>query len=72
MGIETIMMAEHVILLANGRNKAEAVYKAVCGDVTPEAPASILQLHRDVALILEKQAASLLPVTIRGVQITIK
>lgn len=72
MGIKTIMMAEHVILLANGRNKAEAVYKAVCGDVIPEAPASILQLHRDVALILEKQAASLLPATIRGVQITIK
>ncbi|ORU00649.1 Glucosamine-6-phosphate deaminase [Anaerovibrio sp. JC8] len=72
MGIKTIMMAEHVILLANGRNKAEAVYKAVCGDVTPEAPASILQLHRDVAIILDKQAASLLPSAIRGVQITVK
>ncbi|MBE6100298.1 MAG: glucosamine-6-phosphate deaminase [Anaerovibrio sp.] len=72
MGIKTIMMAEHVILLANGRNKAEAVYKAVCGDVTPEAPASILQLHRDVAVILDREAAVLLPDNIRGVNITRK
>ena len=72
MGIKTIMMAEHVILLANGRNKAEAVYKAVCGDVTPEAPASILQLHRDVAVILDREAAALLPEYIHGVNITRK
>lgn len=72
MGIKTIMMAEHVILLANGANKARAVYKAVCGDVTPEAPASILQLHRDVAVIVDQEAAGLLPKTIRGVQITRK
>lgn len=64
MGIKTIMMAEHVILLANGRNKAKAVYKALCGDVTPEAPASILQLHRDVAVILDKEAAELLPANV--------
>ena len=72
MGIKTIMMAEHVILLANGRNKAQAVYKAVCGDVTPEAPASILQLHRDVVVIVDEEAASLLPTSIRGVNITRK
>ena len=64
MGIKTIMMAEHVILLANGRNKARAVYKAVCGDVTPEAPASILHLHRDVVVILDKEAAELLPANV--------
>ncbi|KHM51813.1 glucosamine-6-phosphate deaminase [Anaerovibrio lipolyticus DSM 3074] len=64
MGIKTIMMAERVILLANGRNKARAVYKAVCGDVTPEAPASILQLHRDVVVILDKEAAELLPANV--------
>ena len=72
MGIKTIMMAEHVILLANGKNKAKAVYKAVCGDVTPEAPASILQLHRDVVVIVDEAAASLLPAAIRGVNITRK
>lgn len=72
MGIKTIMMAEHVILLANGKNKAKAVYKAVCGDVTPEAPASILQLHRDVVVIVDEAAASMLPASIRGVNITRK
>ena len=72
MGIKTIMMAEHVILLANGKNKAEAVYKAVCGDVTPEAPASILQLHRDVAVIVDREAAALLPEVITGISITHK
>ncbi|SDG96764.1 glucosamine-6-phosphate deaminase [Selenomonas sp. WCT3] len=72
MGIKTIMMAEHVILLANGKNKAKAVYKAVCGDVTPEAPASILQLHRDVVVIVDEAAASMLPASIRGVNITKK
>lgn len=72
MGIKTIMMAEHVILLANGSNKAAAVYKAVCGDVTPEAPASILQLHRDVAVIVDEEAAALLPERIPGIGITHK
>ena len=72
MGIKTIMMAEHVILLANGSNKAAAVYKAVCGDVTPEAPASILQLHRDVAVIVDEEAAALLPEQIPGISITHK
>jgi glucosamine-6-phosphate deaminase len=61
MGIKTIMMAEHVILLANGKNKAEAVYKAVCGDVTPEAPASILQLHTNCTVIADEAALSLCP-----------
>ena len=72
MGIKTIMMAEHVILLANGSNKVAAVYKAVCGDVTPEAPASILQLHRDVAVIVDEEAAALLPERIPGISITHK
>lgn len=72
MGIKTIMMAEHVVLLASGENKAKAVHRAVCGDVTPEAPASILQLHRDVAVIVDREAAGMLPQTIRGVHITRK
>lgn len=61
MGIKTIMLAQRVILLANGANKAEAVYKAVCGSVSPAAPASILQLHRDVTVIVDKEAGALLP-----------
>jgi glucosamine-6-phosphate deaminase len=61
MGIKTIMLAKKVILLASGKNKAEAIHKAIYGGVRPEAPASILQLHQDAILILDKDAASLLP-----------
>ena len=61
MGIKTIMLARKVILLASGKNKAEAVYKAVCSSVSPAAPASILQLHQDVTVIVDHEAASQLP-----------
>lgn len=61
MGIKNIMLAKKIVLLANGRNKAEAVYKAICGNVSPAAPASILQLHRDVVVIVDKDAGALLP-----------
>lgn len=61
MGIKTIMLAKKVVLLANGRNKAEAIYNTVCGSISPSAPASILQLHRDATVIVDKEGASLLP-----------
>ena len=61
MGIKTIMLAQKVILLASGHNKAEAIHKAVCGSVSPSAPASILQLHRNVTVIVDKEAGALLP-----------
>lgn len=61
MGIKNIMLAKKIILLASGENKAEAIYKTVLGSVRPDAPASILQLHRDVVIILDKDAAKLLP-----------
>ena len=61
MGIKTIMLAKKVVLLANGHNKAEAIYNTVCGSISPSAPASILQLHRDATVIVDKEAASLLP-----------
>ena len=66
MGIKTIMLARKVILLANGRNKAEAVCKAVRGSVSPAAPASILQLHRDVTVIVDQEAAAKLPPEVLG------
>ena len=61
MGIKTIMLARKVILLASGANKAQAVYKAVCGSISPAAPASILQLHHDVTVIVDAAAGALLP-----------
>ena len=60
MGIRNIMLARRVLLLANGKEKAEAVRAAVCGGVSPKAPASILQLHRDATFIVDAEAAALL------------
>ena len=60
MGIKTIMNSKKIILLANGLNKAEAIEKAVRGKINPSIPASILQLHNDVTIIIDKEAASLL------------
>lgn len=46
--------------MAYGENKAEAISKTVNGPVTEEVPASILQKHPDVTLIVDEAAASLL------------
>ena len=51
MGIKTIMSAKKVLLIANGQDKKEIVEKAFYGPVTPNVPASILQLHPDVTVI---------------------
>lgn len=60
MGIKTVMNAKKIILIACGAIKAEAIAKAVKGEVTPDMPASVLQLHPDVTLYLDRDAASLL------------
>ena len=60
MGISNIMNAKSVLLLAFGKGKAEAVKGMIEGPVTEELPASILQKHQDVTVILDKDAASLL------------
>ncbi|WP_322172561.1 glucosamine-6-phosphate deaminase [Acutalibacter caecimuris] len=53
MGVGTIMKARKVLLIA-GADKADIVDKACHGPVTPEVPASILQLHPDATVILSK------------------
>lgn len=58
MGIGTIMKAEKILVVANGEDKADAVAKMVCGEITPEVPASILQLHKDVILVADEAALS--------------
>ncbi len=60
MGIGDIMRAKKIILIATGKSKAEAVRKLVKGEVTPSCPASILKLHSDVTVFLDKESASLL------------
>ncbi|MDE6590730.1 MAG: glucosamine-6-phosphate deaminase [Oscillospiraceae bacterium] len=58
MGIGTIMKARKILVVASGADKADAVYKAFSGPVTPEVPASILQLHPDVTLVADESALS--------------
>ncbi|MBZ4667271.1 MAG: glucosamine-6-phosphate deaminase [Defluviitaleaceae bacterium] len=58
MGVKTIMSAKKLMLLASGQNKAEIIKESIMGGITPEIPASFLQLHPDVTIILDKEAAS--------------
>lgn len=58
MGIGTIMKAKKILVVVSGEDKAEIVAKAFSGDVTPEVPASILQMHRDVTLVADRAALS--------------
>ena len=51
MGIKAIMQAKKVLLIANGPDKKAIVEKALYGPVTPEVPASILQLHPDLTVV---------------------
>ncbi|MDI9541189.1 MAG: glucosamine-6-phosphate deaminase [Bacillota bacterium] len=60
MGIENIMEAEKILLIASGKNKAEAIYQTVKGEVSTDWPASILQRHQDVTVVVDEEAASLL------------
>ncbi len=56
MGIGTIMQAKKIILVANGSSKAETIYNTVYGPITPQVPASALQLHPDVTIIVDEEA----------------
>lgn len=65
MGIGTILRARRIVLLATGHEKARATARAVAGPLATEVPASLLQLHPDVELMLDEAAASRLPATSR-------
>jgi glucosamine-6-phosphate deaminase len=58
MGIGTILAARTIILIAIGPRKAAAVRSMTSGRVTPRVPASFLQLHEDVSLVLDRLAAA--------------
>lgn len=55
MGMMSIMQAKKVLLVANGPKKKEIVEKSFFGPITPEVPASILQLHPDVTVIYSEE-----------------
>ena len=56
MGMGAIMHAKRILLIANGAGKTKALRAAIEGPITPEVPASILQLHPDVTVICDEEA----------------
>ncbi len=60
LGIGSIMQAKRILIIAIGEKKARAIKQIFDGRVTPQCPASILQFHKDVTLMLDESAASLL------------
>jgi glucosamine-6-phosphate deaminase len=58
MGIANIMAAKSIVILANGENKADAVYQAIKGEISTLCPASILRTHENVTFIIDSLAAS--------------
>ena len=60
MGVGGIMKAKKIILIASGESKAEAIKGLFSGKITTENPASMLQMHRDVTVIVDKEAAKLI------------
>ena len=58
MGCGTIMKARSILVVVSGEDKADIVLKAFRGPVTPEVPASILQLHPNVTLVGDEAALS--------------
>ena len=60
MGIQSIMMAQSIMLLASGDSKAKVLSQALVGPITPNVPASALQLHRNVIVVADKAAAKFL------------
>lgn len=61
MGVQAILQAKQIVLMAFGKEKAHIVSRAIQGEVRTDIPASILQLHRDVTIVLDKLSASELP-----------
>ena len=57
MGVQAILHAERIVLMAFGEEKAAIVAEAVLGNVRTDVPASILQLHRNVTVVLDRASA---------------
>ncbi|MCI9182903.1 MAG: glucosamine-6-phosphate deaminase [Acholeplasmatales bacterium] len=59
MGIKEIMNARKIVLIATGKNKALAMQKLLSGEITTDFPASILHKHKDVVVVTDEEALSL-------------
>ena len=60
MGMATILHARRIVMMATGKSKAKCVERMVNGPIDTRMPASFLQLHRDVELVVDRAAASVL------------
>jgi glucosamine-6-phosphate deaminase len=60
LGIKNIMHAQRIILVAKGADKADAVRQMLHADVSPDFPATVLQLHNNCDFLLDRDAAALL------------
>lgn len=60
MGIGSIMRSKKILLIATGERKAKAIKAMISGEITPQIPCSILNEHKDVVIMLDKAAASLI------------
>lgn len=60
MGLGEIMKSKKIIVIASGEGKAEAVKAMLNGKISTDMPASMLQMHRDVVVIIDEDAAKLL------------
>ncbi|WP_026699534.1 glucosamine-6-phosphate deaminase [Salibacterium aidingense] len=61
MGMAPILQARHIVLMASGKEKAHAVKEMLCSPISPWHPASFLQLHSNVEVVLDAEAAAELP-----------
>jgi glucosamine-6-phosphate deaminase len=57
VGIATILEAKRILLIASGKRKAKAVARALEGPVSEDVPASVIQVHPDVTVMLDTEAA---------------
>ena len=60
MGLGGIMKAKKIVLIASGKGKAEAIKGLFSGKISTNNPASMLQMHRDVIVIVDEEAAKLI------------
>ena len=56
MGVGSIMNAKKILLVASGDAKAEIMYEMACGKITPQVPASVLQMHNDTIIVADAAA----------------
>lgn len=72
MGLGSIMKARKIVLLASGKSKARAIKETIKGKLTTKVPATVLALHPGVTIIIDKEAASLIPdEDLKGIEVIV-